>query len=64
MMSRAAISPAGVSSAAVWAMALRIEDYALIGDCMSAALVGVDGSIDWPDVAAVRFGGLLRRAER
>ena len=28
-------------------MALRIEDYALIGDTYAAGLVGMDGSIDW-----------------
>ena len=44
-------------------MAARVEDYALVGDCRSAALISRQGSVDWLcwprfDAAAL-FAGLL-----
>jgi GH15 family glucan-1,4-alpha-glucosidase len=51
----------------VIAMAVRIEDYAAVGNCEAMALIGRDGSIDWlgcPRVdSAAFFSALLGNPE-
>ncbi len=45
-------------------MAGRIEDYAIVGDMQSAALICTDGSVDWLCLPRFDSDGVLRRAAR
>src|SRR6185369_14652750 len=43
-------------------MSAAIEDYGIIGDCESVALVGSNGSIDWPGwrwIAQLKISSIL-----
>ncbi|HUG52251.1 MAG TPA: trehalase-like domain-containing protein, partial [Vicinamibacteria bacterium] len=48
-------------------MSARIEDYALVGDCHTAALISREGSVDWLCLprfdSGACFAGLLGRPE-